>query len=102
MKTRMFALAVLALCCISAPVAARQASDTTAVANDAARAADERMVCERRKVIGSNKVERICKTAKQWREEREGAQYQAGKQATQRMMQSGNVCADARCGSGQL
>ena len=34
---------------------------------------DERMVCERRPVLGSTRKERICKTASQWREEREAA-----------------------------
>ena len=34
---------------------------------------DERMVCERRAVLGSNRKERVCKTAAQWSEEREAA-----------------------------
>ncbi len=34
---------------------------------------DERMVCERRPVLGSNRRERVCKTAAQWREQREDA-----------------------------
>jgi len=34
---------------------------------------EERMVCERRPVLGSTRKERICKTASQWREEREAA-----------------------------
>ncbi|HEY0504490.1 MAG TPA: hypothetical protein VGD42_13485 [Lysobacter sp.] len=34
---------------------------------------DERMVCERRAVLGSTRKERVCKPASQWREEREAA-----------------------------
>lgn len=35
--------------------------------------ADDRMVCERRQILGSNRKERVCKTAGQWRAEREAA-----------------------------
>lgn len=48
---------------------------------------DERMVCERRPVLGSTRKERICKTAGQWREEREAARN---------MMDSRGNCADCR------
>lgn len=34
---------------------------------------DERMVCERRAVLGSTRKERVCKPASQWRQEREAA-----------------------------
>ena len=34
---------------------------------------DERMVCERRPILGSTRKERVCKTQSQWREEREAA-----------------------------
>lgn len=34
---------------------------------------DERMVCERRAILGSTRKERVCKTQTQWREEREAA-----------------------------
>jgi hypothetical protein len=34
---------------------------------------DDRMVCERRKTLGSNRKERVCKTVAQMREERERA-----------------------------
>ena len=34
---------------------------------------DERMVCERRAILGSTRKERVCKTQAQWREEREAA-----------------------------
>lgn len=34
---------------------------------------DERMVCERRQVLGSNRKERVCRTAAQIRAERESA-----------------------------
>lgn len=53
-----------------------------AVANNSV---DERMVCERRPVLGSNRKERVCKTASQWREEREAARN---------VMDSNNVCVD--------
>ncbi len=39
----------------------------------AKQAADERLVCERTKAIGSNRTERVCKSARQRREERETA-----------------------------
>ena len=48
---------------------------------------DERMVCERRTVLGSNRKERVCNTAAQWSEERE---------ASQRAMDSRGVCSDCR------
>lgn len=48
---------------------------------------DERMVCERRPVLGSTRKERICKTASQWREEREAARS---------TMDSRSICRD--CG----
>ena len=107
MKTRTFALAALVIIAgLAVPAAARQASDDSATTtaattpnqgDGATRADDERMVCERVKVIGSNKVERICKTARQRREEREGAKYRAGQQSSDRMMQSRSVCANTRC-----
>ncbi|MFC3814343.1 hypothetical protein [Lysobacter sp. GCM10012299] len=34
---------------------------------------DERMVCERRPILGSTRKERVCKTQSQWRAEREAA-----------------------------
>lgn len=48
---------------------------------------DERMVCERRPILGSTRKERICKTAEQWRREREAARD---------MMDSGGICSDCR------
>lgn len=48
---------------------------------------DERMVCERRPILGSNRKERVCKTAAQWSEEREAAQ---------RVMGSRGLCMDCR------
>lgn len=48
---------------------------------------DDRMVCERRPVLGSTRKERICKTAGQWREEREAARN---------MMDSRGSCADCK------
>lgn len=40
------------------------------------KANDERQVCELRKTLGSNHKERVCRTAKQIREEREAARAQ--------------------------
>ena len=48
---------------------------------------DERMVCERRPVLGSTRKERVCKTAGQWREEREAARN---------MMDSRGGCMDCK------
>lgn len=35
---------------------------------------DERLICRRERAIGSNRVTRVCRTAKQLQEEREAAQ----------------------------
>lgn len=40
------------------------------VTNDAE---DDRMVCERRPILGSHRMERVCKTEAQWAREREAA-----------------------------
>jgi hypothetical protein len=40
------------------------------------KAENERMVCERRPVLGSTRKERICKTAAQWDQERDAARSQ--------------------------
>ncbi|MDR0184604.1 hypothetical protein [Lysobacter arvi] len=48
---------------------------------------EDRMVCERRPVLGSTRKERICKTASQWREEREAARN---------MMDSRGSCMDCK------
>ncbi|BDU18402.1 hypothetical protein [Lysobacter auxotrophicus] len=48
---------------------------------------DERLVCERRPVLGSTRKERVCKTATQWREEREAARN---------MMDSRGACMDCK------
>jgi len=48
---------------------------------------EDRMVCERRPVLGSTRKERVCKTASQWREEREAARN---------MMDSRGTCMDCR------
>lgn len=48
---------------------------------------DERMICERRPILGSTRKERICKTASQWREEREAARN---------IMDSRGLCADCK------
>ena len=49
------------------------ASTTATEAGVPATDDDERMVCERRKVLGSNRPERVCKTVAQRREEKERA-----------------------------
>ena len=48
---------------------------------------EDRMVCERRPVLGSTRKERVCKTASQWREEREAARN---------MMDSRGACTDCK------
>jgi hypothetical protein len=48
---------------------------------------EERMVCERRAILGSTRKERVCKTASQWREEREAARN---------MMDSRGACMDCK------
>ena len=48
---------------------------------------EDRMVCERRPVLGSTRKERVCKTATQWREEREAARN---------MMDSRGSCMDCK------
>ena len=48
---------------------------------------EDRMVCERRPVLGSTRKERVCKTASQWREEREAARN---------MMDSRGSCMDCK------
>ncbi|MDG2517804.1 hypothetical protein [Lysobacter soli] len=48
---------------------------------------EDRMVCERRAVLGSTRKERVCKTASQWREEREAARN---------MMDSRGSCMDCK------
>lgn len=50
-------------------------------------ASDDRMVCERRATIGSNRKERVCMTAAQMRAQREAARDQMDKRG---------VCADCR------
>jgi hypothetical protein len=48
---------------------------------------DDRMICERRPVLGSNRKERVCKTAAQWSAEREAARS---------VMDSRGLCMDCR------
>ncbi|MGO4221687.1 hypothetical protein AB4Y64_07495 [Lysobacter sp. TAF61] len=40
------------------------------------KAENERMVCERRAVLGSTRKERVCKTAAEWNQERDAARNQ--------------------------
>ena len=51
------------------------------------RAESERMICERRPVLGSNRKERVCKTA---------AQMQADRDAARERMDNRDVCSDCR------
>jgi hypothetical protein len=44
---------------------------------------DDRLVCERRKTLGSNRKERVCKTVAQMREERERAREELGQPSSQ-------------------
>lgn len=70
------ALAVLFFAC-GAAMAQQPAQDAQAdaavAANAPAKDAEERQVCRRIKPIGSNRAERICKTASQWRQEQDAA-----------------------------
>jgi len=45
---------------------------------------DERLICERRPILGSNRKERVCKTAAQLRAEHEGARDQIDRRDLQR------------------
>ena len=47
------------------------------------KASDERMVCQMRKTLGSNRNERVCRTAGQIREERETVRHQLGRTGMQ-------------------
>jgi hypothetical protein len=74
------ALAALSFACGTAmaqqpaPQQAQPADPATATAATApAKDAEERLVCRRIKPIGSNRAERICKTASQWRQEQDAA-----------------------------
>lgn len=50
-----------------------QPADAAVAATAPAKDAEERQVCRRIKPIGSNRAERICKTASQWRQEQDAA-----------------------------
>lgn len=73
MKTLLFALAL----CTASVAHANEAKKTPNQAEDAVKTAsandDDRMVCERKKKLGSNMVERVCTTAAQ----RDAAKKQA-------------------------
>ena len=58
---------------LDADAQAQVEADARWIENAVSRAEDERMVCERRRVLGSNRKERVCKTVAQLREEREAA-----------------------------
>lgn len=92
----MFASVILAAALSAATVAAAQ--ETAPVeASEAAPERDpgERMICERVKAIGSNKVERVCKTAAQRAAERDSSR--ASRENMNRTMEQRNVCASASC-----
>ena len=61
-------------------------------------ATEERVVCERVKSMGSNRVERVCRTVAQRQADRDSGRSRAGKQAVDRALQQRNVCANATCG----
>lgn len=56
--------------------------------------AEERVVCERVKSMGSNRVERVCRTVAQRRADRD----RADKRSIDRALEQRNVCANATCG----
>ena len=62
-------------------------ADVEWIENALTRAEDERMVCERRRILGSNRKERVCKTVAQLREEREAARS---------VMESRGTCIDCK------
>lgn len=62
-------------------------ADVKWIENALTRAEDERMVCERRRILGSNRKERVCKTVAQLREEREAARS---------VMDSRGTCIDCK------
>jgi hypothetical protein len=72
---------------ISSPAAQSQAPDATPqpapVAEPAKQrvAEEERMVCKAERTIGSNRVQRVCRTAEQVRREREAAREALDKRA---------------------
>lgn len=56
--------------------------------------AEERVVCERVKSMGSNRVERVCRTVAQRKADRD----RADKRSIDRALEQRNVCANATCG----
>ena len=62
------------------------------------RSGEERLVCERVKAMGSNRVERVCKTVAQRQAERDSARNRANKSGVDRALEQRNVCANASCG----
>ncbi|BDU15353.1 hypothetical protein [Lysobacter auxotrophicus] len=94
MKTSMLVLA-LGAALFAAPAIANDPSEPQApVKADEPAAAkpvespEDRMVCERIRATGSNKVERVCKTAKQRAEERNSEKANADRDAAERMMRT--------------
>jgi len=90
MKTRMWALALLAALCATPAIAnetaqAKATDPKAAEQSDAAEmdASKERVVCERVRTVGSNRVERVCKTVKQREED-----SKSDRNAADRMMRS--------------
>jgi len=84
---------VFALALLSSPVFAADSSNETPPAqasNPTTQPAKDpnRMVCERKKTLGSNKIERVCMTA---------AQKEAAREAARDAMLRGSRCADSSC-----
>ncbi|HZX77092.1 hypothetical protein [Lysobacter sp.] len=78
MQKRFHAAALAALFFTSAamaqqPVQDAQPADSAVAATAPAKSAEDRLVCRRIRPIGSNRAERICKTASQWRQEQDAA-----------------------------
>lgn len=75
---------------------ARLDADLAWIAAVPEQVAGERLVCERVKSMGSNRVERVCKTATQRQAERDSARNKAG---VDRALEQRNVCASELCSS---
>lgn len=89
MKSILFALVVL-----SSPLYAAESATSTPQQESkpdvAAKSDGDRMVCEKTRKIGSNRVERVCMTV---------AQRAAAREAAERSLNTSSSCNEAACGS---
>lgn len=75
---------------------ARLDADLAWIAAVPEQVAGERLICERVRSMGSNRVERVCRTAAQRQAERESVRNKAG---VDRTLEQRNVCANDLCSS---